>query len=263
VDSESSLIYAVLLTVQETLPANTSVTYWLSNNGGERWYLAQPGHFFTFPSFGTDLHWRVELRSLSPVQTPRLEQLSLALSETDEVCGVGVGEYSLGEFQPITVTVETAGTLDCLAADYFPVDHPNAIANAGLSTDTGAYWMLKGLDSSGAQANDFMVTISLPHTAMPHVDAKVCRYFGVTGWYSWDCERTNSTDTMVWRENVTSFSDWAVGENIEPVAVSLVTSRARYVGTASRWWLAGVLGLGVVMALRVFISRGAGRARLD
>jgi len=51
------------------------VTYWLSNNGGAKWFIVQPGVMFVFPTSGTDLRWRAELHSLSPVRTSRVDRI--------------------------------------------------------------------------------------------------------------------------------------------------------------------------------------------
>jgi hypothetical protein len=50
----------------------------LSNNGGGKWFIVQPGVMFIFPTTGTDLRWRAELHSLSPARTPRVDQIRIA-----------------------------------------------------------------------------------------------------------------------------------------------------------------------------------------
>jgi hypothetical protein len=75
VDTETGNIDQASLTPTADLPINTSVTYWLSNNGGARWFIVQPGAMFVFPTAGTDLRWRAELHSLSPARTPRIDQI--------------------------------------------------------------------------------------------------------------------------------------------------------------------------------------------
>ena len=49
-----------------------------------KWSQVKPGCVFAFPTAGTDLRWRVELQSLSPVLTPILNSLTLipVLSQT-------------------------------------------------------------------------------------------------------------------------------------------------------------------------------------
>jgi hypothetical protein len=77
VDTESGNIDRALLIPTADLPPNTHVTYWLSNNGGAKWFIVQPGVMFVFPTTGSDLRWRTELHSLSPVRTPRIDQIKI------------------------------------------------------------------------------------------------------------------------------------------------------------------------------------------
>ena len=81
VDAESEPITHATLTPTATLPVNTGVTYFLSNNGGLRWFQVRPRVSFSFPTTGTDLRWRAELRSLSPALTPRVEGITIAIDE--------------------------------------------------------------------------------------------------------------------------------------------------------------------------------------
>jgi hypothetical protein len=75
VDTETANIVRGTLTPTAELPTNTSVTYWLSNNGGAQWFIVQPDVTFVFPTVGIDLRWRAELHSLSLVRTPRIDQI--------------------------------------------------------------------------------------------------------------------------------------------------------------------------------------------
>jgi hypothetical protein len=81
VDTESSNIMGATLTASVDLPINTQVTYYLSNNGGVRWYIVQPGVEFTFPTAGMDLRWKAELESLSPILTPRVNQIQIEVED--------------------------------------------------------------------------------------------------------------------------------------------------------------------------------------
>jgi hypothetical protein len=76
-DTFSDTIGRVSLEASASLPDNTDVDYWVSNNGGTRWLLIQPGEAVSFPTTGSDLRWRADLHSLSPAQTPRIDQLTL------------------------------------------------------------------------------------------------------------------------------------------------------------------------------------------
>jgi hypothetical protein len=84
VNVPGSDIVAVTLTHLAELPPNTRVTYYLSNNGGVKWYIVQPGIGFIFPTSGTDLRWKAELTSLSPIRTPRIDQIQIVVL-SDEI----------------------------------------------------------------------------------------------------------------------------------------------------------------------------------
>jgi hypothetical protein len=78
VDTEAiNNISNATLTHSDTLAANTNIDYFLSNNGGERFYQVYHGQEFIFPTQGNDLRWKAELHSLSPALTPRIQQISI------------------------------------------------------------------------------------------------------------------------------------------------------------------------------------------
>jgi hypothetical protein len=65
------------LTVAEAVIPNTAIRYYLSNNGGAKWYLVKPGVTFRFPTRGTDLRWKVELSSLTTNNSPWVQQIHI------------------------------------------------------------------------------------------------------------------------------------------------------------------------------------------
>jgi hypothetical protein len=77
VDTETLAFNKATLTATSSLPPNTGVEYWMSNDGGTRWSLIQPASIFDFPVGGADLRWRAVLRSLSPALTPRVDQIDI------------------------------------------------------------------------------------------------------------------------------------------------------------------------------------------
>ena len=85
VDDTPDDIGEVLLTADIVLPdmsVNTDVDFYLSNNGGSQWFKVIPDSPFNFPTMGSDLRWRAELHSLSPILTPKLNSLSIDI-DTD------------------------------------------------------------------------------------------------------------------------------------------------------------------------------------
>jgi hypothetical protein len=113
VDSESGNIFDVVLEVSETLRTHTSIDYWLSNNGGLTSYLVSPGKSFIFPTTGSDLRWRAELKSLSPAKSPRLHELKLNKARGGQVTSgpldFGDRDINSGASASIVVTVTNTG----------------------------------------------------------------------------------------------------------------------------------------------------------
>jgi hypothetical protein len=85
-------------------------------------------------------------------------------------------------------------------------------------------------------ATGFTVTLTLPHTGLS--DPKVCRYTGGAG-YGWDCAVDGADESTVWRDGVTLFSDWAVGQNVGPTSLTLRQLTAH----------SGERGVGLLLAL--------------
>jgi len=73
VDTEVTDIPTARLTATATMPANTWIDYWLSNDGGVRWWQVKSHEPIVFPTTGSNLRWRAELGSLSPVLTPTVD----------------------------------------------------------------------------------------------------------------------------------------------------------------------------------------------
>ena len=65
------------LTPSVTIPNLTGVTWYMSNNGGQKYYIVKPGVEFTFPQLGNDLRWKVELNSLTPLETPIVDTIGI------------------------------------------------------------------------------------------------------------------------------------------------------------------------------------------
>jgi hypothetical protein len=89
------------------------------------------------------------------------------------------------------------------------------------------------------------VDVTLPTTFTPDANDKVCRYTG-TGT-TWDCARTTNTSNTITRDGVTTFSDWAAGNEVGPTAVTLNNLEAQAApGNLSAGWLLVLLGVLVI-----------------
>ena len=135
------------------------------------------------------------------------------------VCGVGVGTYTFANHSGVSIEVTTPGTeLACLYVDEMGANHANATGAPGYGMMTGRYWLIGGLQSGGtSDATGFEANLTLPHAGL--TAPTVCRYTGGAGT-GWDCAADGFNATTVWRNGVTAFSDWTVGQSM-PTAVTL------------------------------------------
>jgi len=91
VDDHETDIGSAALTATEYKPANTGITYWMSNNGGARWFIVKTGEFFSFPTTGHDLRWKAELNSLSPALSPRVDLIEITAPQVTLTTSSGAG----------------------------------------------------------------------------------------------------------------------------------------------------------------------------
>ena len=107
VDMESidNISNATLTSVVDA-PNHTRITYYLSNNGGVRFFQVYPGQEFLFYTLGNDLRWRAELLSLSPVITPRIQEITITNRNiAPQITAGGILSYT--EDDPPTVIDDT------------------------------------------------------------------------------------------------------------------------------------------------------------
>ncbi len=137
--------------------------------------------------------------------------------------------YTFGE---VIITVTDVGTdFDCLRVEQINENHPNA--STAIQTDH--FWRIEAYHwnwYNGAEVtNDFNVDLTLPYNAADET-TRACRWVNGPG-AGWDCGPLNPlspittttyiSGTSVTRHGISSFSEWAVGQNVNPTAVSLHT----------------------------------------
>ena len=156
----------------------------------------------------------------------------------------------------VSLQVTDDGTnLDCLRVTDIPWDHPNATSGgSGAGIRTGKYWIINGLqgDRSTAATAGYALNLTLPHSVSPHGNAKVCKYPGGLGGYGWDCARDSSTASTVTRNGISSLSDWAVGDQVGPTAITQQRASVRVVPSTKAATVLAVLATmigGFVLAL--------------
>jgi hypothetical protein len=174
----------------------------------------------------------------------------VGLGYDETFCGLTTGVQNFNQTWPVQVEVETLGTIDCLRVTRVDGDHPQATGESELNgVGWGRYWTMTATDSLGAAATGFTLTLTLPHDALSN--PRACRYTGGAG-HGWDCDDgddTTFTAVSVTRTGITELSDWAVGGEVGPTAVSLSSfSAASQVGWVG-WWVGLLLVGGTATAV--------------
>ncbi|MGB1252067.1 MAG: choice-of-anchor Q domain-containing protein [Candidatus Promineifilaceae bacterium] len=121
-------------------------------------------------------------------------------------------EFAEGEtftFGPTQLNMEivTLGTLQTITVTQVMTSHPEAEGLMG----NGLFYRIK------AEGSGFELNLTLPHNNNP--DPQICRYD--TSLDAWDCSRDSFNATIVTRNGVTQFSDWAVTDASAPVSVGM------------------------------------------
>jgi predicted outer membrane repeat protein len=161
------------------------------------------------------------------------------------ICSVAANTaYTFDKNNNVVITTTTTlNNLSCLYVDEMELNHPNA--TAGIQT--GRYWLIRGLqsdkltDSSGFSS----VNLTLPTTFTPDANDKVCRYTG--SGQVWDCAYYSHTTDSITRNDVSAFSDWAVGNNVGPTAVRLQGFQASSAPSPLVWLSPAALAIAVFL----------------
>ena len=149
----------------------------------------------------------------------------------------------------IIITVDTLGSLTGLCVNLDQTSHPNA--TAGIQTDR--HWVVTAM----AGASNWSLTMSAPATITLNSDDKLCRYPGGLGGAGWDCAMSNlNTPQAGWisRSGITQLSDWAVGNDVGPTAVTNLQTDVTS-ATGQGWLVALLVGLLGVLTTAVVLRR--------
>jgi len=154
---------------------------------------------------------------------------STPLSNISQRCGLSAGNNYLFNHggKDVTIGINNIGDIDCVQVVLTNSAHPNATS---AMTDN-YYWTLGATNASSNPASGYNVDLTFPHISINTLTHPplACRFTPGVGW---DCTGTQSYNaTVVLRQGVTAFSDWAIGYNVGPTAIHLervaVSSRPR------------------------------------
>ena len=130
--------------------------------------------------------------------------------ETLEVCGLQAGQTYHFLATGAKIEINTLGDLTCLDVTITDAVHPMASPNIPAP--------YVAITTTPPTASGYSVTLTLLHNNF--ADPDVCKYPGGIGGAGWDCARTGFDANSVWRAGIGSFSDWAVGNEVGPTAVT-------------------------------------------
>ena len=154
-------------------------------------------------------------------------------------CGLVEGNtYTFSPTQ-VQIAITTLGSLSCLQVREVNNNHPNAT----VGIQTGRYWIITPTGSG------YTVNMTLPATA-PDVNDKVCRYTGVSN--TWDCAYSSHTINTITRNGITQLSDWAVGNNVGPTAITLNDLKAQ---SANDALFVGIIGIVILVTTGLIFLR--------
>ncbi len=82
IDPTQYAVTTATLSIQDQIPASTSITYELSNDGGRNWFEVNAGNGWTinFPTYGADLRWRAILHTDDETVTPTIDSVDIDFS---------------------------------------------------------------------------------------------------------------------------------------------------------------------------------------
>ena len=78
IDSTTQPIGKATLTATASTPANTDITYYLSNDGGAHWNAVTSGVEYTFTTTTSDLRWKANLTTTDASVTPQITGIAIS-----------------------------------------------------------------------------------------------------------------------------------------------------------------------------------------
>ncbi|WP_034900421.1 Ig-like domain-containing protein [Paraglaciecola psychrophila] len=154
-------VVGVTLTVTDnvntTSTPNTSIDYFITNNGGAQWHSVSPTVPFYFPDTDTnDVRWRATLRSLSPSISPKINDVSLTYIRQLTVSGLTAvnkaydGNTVALASGTVTLSGVASGSVNTVALTGTP-----SYAFAGANVGTGIVVTTTGYTLTGADASNY------------------------------------------------------------------------------------------------------------
>ena len=165
-------------------PPNTSIDYFVSNTAGTTWYKATPGVVLSFPDTGNDdVRWRATLKSLSPVRSPMIGQVTLTYTLTLSAAAILKVSTAAANNDASSVTIEDLDAITGLSnqnTDNFAAYQAAIVAANGgdLNTLTEIQEMV---DAVNTVATDAITAIDAVTTDASSITVVTLTATGVSG----------------------------------------------------------------------------------
>ena len=160
----------------------------------------------------------------------------------DTTCDIGAVEVQSGEDKiqicdlaegvvyhfgatGVQIEIDTLGGLNCLEIGITNALHISATGTIAA----GIQAPYVTITTTPAIASGFQVTMTLLHPGFSN--PLICKNPGDMGGAGWDCARDGFNSNRVWRGGIDGFSDWAVGNDVTPTAVTLASLAAAPIPT--------------------------------
>ena len=165
------------------------------------------------------------------------------------ICGLGTvptgQDWAFATTHPITLSVQTQGTLECVQINETAGVHSQGTTN-GAAVENNWWYTIHGYNMArvvDAPNGSFSATLTMPTSFTTGAQSKLCRHTAGPG-AGWDCAGSASGANAVQRSGITAFSEWSAGEAVGPTAVTFQNTTT---AAPQPWlWLLLVgLGLGV------------------
>jgi len=163
ISTSSSTITKATLDVNDDTPTSTSITYYLSADGGTNWEITTPGIEHFFINTGTQLKWKAELNTDDVYATPKITNLSIDFSTNlvSPSLDLPVDNHITDDYTPSFTWFSINGESQYLFQIDTTISFDSPIVNSTIPSSSTSftpssllalntyYWRVAGIDSEG------------------------------------------------------------------------------------------------------------------
>jgi hypothetical protein len=143
VNAEATAVATAMLTPSVTAPPNTSVDWYLTNDGGARWHQVRPGRPLAFAMAGSDLRWKAKLHTLSPHHSPVISQVRITVPD------ITPDQFTFEDLAGVATSRIT--TSNAITVSGIDAEAPISVTGGEYSVNAGEYTDLARTVMNGDQ----------------------------------------------------------------------------------------------------------------